>query len=448
VATPIVVFVSLDTTRADHFGFLGNGRIRTPRLDALARESIVFDDYMTVTPTTLASHTSLFTGMYPHHHGTPRNGFRVNADNDMLAERLARAGFTAAGFAGSFALSDRFDFAQGFAHWDERFDVHADGEAVGLDQRSATAVTDAVIDWLDQAPLPERLFLFAHYFDPHAPYAAPPPFDTLYDPRGGSGLPTSRTWANSADISGAEERRTARRLSLQYASEISYLDHEVGRLLDALRERGILDRALLVVTSDHGETFLERPPFFNHGYHVHGPSTRAVCLIRLPGAARAGTRVGSLVASVDVLPTVLAWLGLWSPEEVDGEALDLRSELDPAAPRTRFAEATKPWESAETDPRWVNLRKARAVREGRLKLVWTPHLGTEALYDVVADPAEQHDLLGGAPPELRAEAARLREKLVHWTDSAAPLPSEFVKGDWLDTVERLRALGYLEDESG
>jgi arylsulfatase A-like enzyme len=319
---------------------------------------------------------------------------------------------------------------------------------VGLDQRSATAVTDAVIDWLDQAPLPERLFLFAHYFDPHAPYAAPPPFDTLYDPRGGSGLPTSRTWANSADISGAEERRTARRLSLQYASEISYLDHEVGRLLDALRERGILDRALLVVTSDHGETFLERPPFFNHGYHVHGPSTRAVCLIRLPGAARAGTRVGSLVASVDVLPTVLAWLGLWSPEEVDGEALDLRSELDPAAPRTRFAEATKPWESAETDPRWVNLRKARAVREGRLKLVWTPHLGTEALYDVVADPAEQHDLLGGAPPELRAEAARLREKLVRWTDSAAPLPSEFVKGDWLDTVERLRALGYLEDESG
>jgi arylsulfatase A-like enzyme len=448
VAASIVVFVSLDTARADHFGFLGNRRIRTPRLDALAGESIVFEDYMTVAPTTLASHTSLFTGLYPHHHGTPRNGFRVNGSNDMLAERLARAGFTAAGFAGSFALSDRFDFAQGFAHWDERFDVHADGDAVDTNQRSATAVTDAVIGWLDAAPLPERLFLFAHYFDPHAPYAAPPPFDTLYDPRGRSGLPTSRAWANAADLSRAEERRTARRLSLQYASEISYLDHEVGRLIDALRARGILDRALLVVTSDHGETFLERPPFFNHGHHVHGPVTRAVCLIRLPGAARAGARVRSLVASVDLLPTVLAWLGLEIPADLDGEALDLRTESDVGSPPARFAEATKPRASVETDPRWANLRKARAVREGRLKLVWTPYLGTEALYDVVADPAEQRDLLEGAAPELRSEAARLREKLVRWTESAAPLPSQPVEEGWRDTVERLRALGYLDDASG
>ena len=221
----------------------------------------------------------------------------------------------------------------------------------------------------------------------------------------------------------------------------------MGRLLDALRERGILDRALLVLTSDHGETFLERPPFFNHGYHVHGPSTRAVCLIRLPGAARAGTRVGSLVASVDVMPTVLAWLGLGSPANVDGETLDLRAGLEPAAPRTRFAEATKPRESVETDPRWTNLLKARAVREGRLKLVWTPHLGTEALYDVVDDPAEQRDLLEDPTPERAALAARLREKLVRWTQSAAPLPSGFVEDDWSDTVRRLRALGYLEDET-
>jgi arylsulfatase A-like enzyme len=117
-----VILISMDTARADHFGFLGSHRAATPRLDELADESIVFTDCMTVVPTTLASHTSLFTGKYPHHHGVARNGFTVNQANQMLPEILKRAGFFTAGFAGSFALDSAFGFDQGFDHYDQDFD--------------------------------------------------------------------------------------------------------------------------------------------------------------------------------------------------------------------------------------------------------------------------------------------------------------------------------------
>jgi hypothetical protein len=138
-----VVVISMDTARADHFGFLGNENRYTPRLDELAGESITLTDYLTVAPTTLASHTSLFTGRYPHHHGTPRNGFMVHRENEMLAELLKRIGFHTAGFAASFALSDRFDFAQGFDHYDERFDVLIGQPGVDQNQRSAADTTIA-----------------------------------------------------------------------------------------------------------------------------------------------------------------------------------------------------------------------------------------------------------------------------------------------------------------
>ena len=117
-----VVLISLDTTRPDHFGFYGSPTIRTPNLDKLASESIVLDDFMTVAPTTLASHASLFTGKYPHSHGTPRNGFMVNDENVLLAELLQENGFSTAGFIGAFPLSSQFGIAQGFDHWDEEFE--------------------------------------------------------------------------------------------------------------------------------------------------------------------------------------------------------------------------------------------------------------------------------------------------------------------------------------
>lgn len=159
-----VILISLDTTRRDHFGCYGNPWIRTPNMDALSAESILFTDYSTVVSTTLASHTSLFTGKYPHAHGVPRNGFMVNTENKMIAEILQDAGFRTVGFPGSFALDSRFDFAQGFDYYDEDFDILVGTGGVDQNQRNAEKVTNSVIHYLEEDGTGRNLFLFVHYF--------------------------------------------------------------------------------------------------------------------------------------------------------------------------------------------------------------------------------------------------------------------------------------------
>ncbi len=270
-----MVVISIDTARADHFGFLGSEHVRTPGLDAFVREAIVFTDYMTVVPTTLASHATLFTGKYPHHHGTPRNGFMINEANEMLAETLQEAGFHTAGFAGSFALDERFGFAQGFDHYDQDFDIYVGDNGADQNQRLAEQVTDAALAYLDEAGVPDRLFLFAHYFDPHAPYSAPAPFDTAYDPQGTHGLYPAEAIKRYEGFSPEQKERSIRRLAMQYASEVSYTDQHVARLLDDLAGRGVLDQALVVVTTDHGECLWEHGEEFDHGRTVYQATMHA-----------------------------------------------------------------------------------------------------------------------------------------------------------------------------
>jgi hypothetical protein len=174
-----VLLISLDTTRADHLGSYGAARARTPALDALAAEGVRFADCTAAAPTTLASHTSLMTGNYPRTHGVPRNGFVLDGANHTLAEALGGLGFWCAAFLGSFALDRRFSFDQGFDHYDQEFDIEVGAGGGDQDQRSAARVTDAVLAHVDVVRARSgferdgRLFLFAHYFDPHAPYMPP-----------------------------------------------------------------------------------------------------------------------------------------------------------------------------------------------------------------------------------------------------------------------------------
>ncbi len=437
-----VVVISIDTARADHFGFLGSETVETPNLDQFADEGVVFTDYMTVVPTTLASHVTLLTGKYPHHHGVARNGFMVNPDNEMLAELLAAEGFRTAGFAGSFALDSRFEFAQGFDHYDEDFDVLVGDEGADQNQRTAEAVTDAVIAHLDETGVRGRLFLFAHYFDPHRPYAAPEPFASRYDTLGIEELPSIPALRKREGLTSEEIERYALAYELRYRAEIAYTDHHVGRLLDDLRERGVLDDAIVVVTTDHGESLWEHGEEFDHGYGVYDSTMRAVWAVRLPGAKRSGTRVRGVVASVDVLPTLLDFLGIDVPDGVDGETVPLGTVYE-LEPRLRFGQATKPRRGLESDPRWTNILKARCVRDQRFKFIQTPYLGTEELYDLSADITETRDILDDFPPRLLARIGMLSDELEGWAFSADPLPSDFERSQREETIERLRSLGYV-----
>jgi arylsulfatase A-like enzyme len=246
-------------------------------------------------------------------------------------------------------------------------------------------------------------------------------------------------------LAGSEPPKNVEIVLSRYAGEVSYMDHHIGRLLDDLRRRGILDNALLVVTSDHGEVLsptAEHP--YNHGWTTYQADVRAVGIFRLPNAERGGTRLDLPTASIDILPTVLNYLGLPLPAGVEGEAIDLKDPGGGAMSRTRFGEATWPWD-ADSDSQWLNNLKARCVREGSFKYIQTQYLGREELYDLSTDPHERRNLLASLAPEMVARAAELRGKLEAWTATADPLPSYFDRDRREETLRRLRALGYVAD---
>jgi arylsulfatase A-like enzyme len=469
-----IVLVSLDTVRADHLGCYGNARVRTPALDALAADGVRFDQAMTAAPTTLASHLSIFTGTYPHTHGAARNGFTVAPENVTLAELLRDAGWRTAAFLGSFALDRRFGIDQGFEHYDQRFDVGVDGTHEQA-QRRAGAVTDAALAWLDRER-PGDSFLFVHYFDAHAPYEPPAPFDALYARPGGpqrstladvdvavraqQRRATGRELGAEAVIRGGLSREHVERadgvaepadldLAALYAGEVSYVDRELGRLLEGLRARGRLEKALVVVLADHGETFAEHGDVWNHGLWVYETTVRVPLLVRTYGEgqhALAPRVVTEPVSTIDVLPSVCALLGVEPPRAVEGVSLVpwMRGEERAGTESARgpiYCEATQP-PSVEGGA-WANDRKPKCVRSGTCKLVHAPYLELTQLFDLAADPGERSNLHGKANG---CDAPSLERELGSWRAAAKPLPSRFDPSQTLETLRRLRELGYSEGD--
>ena len=460
-----LILISLDTTRADHLGCYGSRTAATPALDRLAKGGMLFTDVTTAATTTLASHTSIMTGLYPHHHGVPENGWVVGVPNTLLAELLSARGYRSEAVVGSFALASRFGLDQGFERWDERFDLLLHPKLRDQNQRRAAQVTDAAIAALGRrtgAPL----FLLVHYFDPHPPYDPPAParaasptpdlealrrlvskHQKATTGRDHGGLQVVFKGLTRELLRGATGEVFAedRIFGSLYAGEISYMDTEIGRLLRALETQGILERAVVLVVADHGETLWEHADTYNHGLALYQTTVRVPLILRLPGGLGAGRRIDTPVSTVDILPTVLELLGIQPPEKLDGVSLAGLIAGRSLARGPIFSGATQPADSRFDPPRpqWRNASRARAVRDGRWKLIRTPYLDYEELYDLQADPEERRNLLLEADAGVEREAARLRSLLESWARSANPLPS-FASREHIEEVrERLRALGYL-----
>ena len=468
-----VVLISLDTFRADHLGCYGSEAVETPRIDELAARSTLFTDVTSAAPTTLAAHTSIMTGLTPRSHGVVRNGFVVNGENHMLAEILADEGFLCGAVLGSFALDKHFDFDQGFHHFDADFDLLLDVQNFDQNQRRAAAVTDAALAFVDDAGGAEQLFLFAHYFDAHAPYNPPEPWNRRYAESGW------RSAGTQADVEGAAnvQRRAAlgrddvpttaqafrqgltrelltggtrqprgidRELAALYAGEVGYLDHHVGRLLDGLEERGILDEAIVVLTGDHGETFWEHGDFWNHGLWVYDTTLRVPLILHMPDGRGAGLVSATPVSPIDVVPTLAELLGIALPEPVEGHSL--AAALDGAEPAARpiFSEATQPVGLQVPSGGWPLDPLPKSVRSGPWKYVVAPYLGYEELFHTERDPAEHTNLLRSPSPGLSARRDELRAELEHWLRSRTPRASQYNSAQAQEVRTRLRELGYVD----
>jgi arylsulfatase A-like enzyme len=384
-----LVIVTLDTTRADHLPTYGFASIETPAIDRLAREGVVFEQAMSVAPLTLTAHSSLFTGLYPPHHGVRDNGDGpLAADKTTLAEVLHARGFRTGAFVGSTVLSADRGLARGF-------DVYNDGAPAGgkaPQRRAANEVVDGALTWLESAGASPFL-LWLHFYDAHAPQSLPDRFRRRY-----AGDP--------------------------YVGGIAFADSQLGRLIDALQAKGVLDATAVLLAGDHGESLGEHGES-EHGIFLYEGALHVPMILRAPGVA--ARRVAGLASLVDVMPSVLDLFGL-APTRTDGLSLlpAIRSGRD-VAERSVYAESMY--------ARRFGWSPLRALREGRFKLVDAPR---PELYDLDVDPFEEHDLSATRPDLVNAMRAAL-PAFDATNDQQAGTPGS---GPSPEVRARLAALGY------
>lgn len=462
-----VLLISIDTTRADALGSYGGDASATPRLDKLAASGVRFADVTSAAPSTLSSHTSIMTGLYARRHGVARNGFMVPLKNVMLAEVLQSVGFHTAGFIGSFALDELFDFTQGFDHWDQQFTIEFDPRTSDQNQRPADEVTGAVLDYVSNFDGSQRLFLFAHYFDVHSPYAPPEPYATRYAKRwkrSDFGMIDHQIEKHQVELIGKTRsvytqgisKRLAERatgeslpgdedLAALYVGELAFLDTQIGRLLDGLQKKDILKDCIVVLTSDHGETFWEHGDFWHHGAWVYQTNVHVPLLVYLPDGRGRGRVVTDPVSTLDIYPTLLDLLGIELPEPVSGVSLVRSLDGEQLAPRAIFSEATQPVAMVEDKVKWANQLKTKAIRRGKWKYVRSPYLRYEELFDLESDPGERHNLIGSDDAQVKQTITRLRNELGLWSSNENARPSKYNSSQMGAVLKRLEALGYTGD---
>ncbi len=378
-----VLLVTIDTLRADRVGAYGHGPARTPVIDGLAARGVRFTRAFATAPITLPSHASLLTGRYPPAHRSRHNGMAVAADVPTLAETLRRAGFATAAFVAAFPLDRRFGLQRGFDVYGDRMPRGADGRPAN--ERAGQQVVDEALAWMGSRR-GDRMFLWVHLFEPHAPYGAV-----------------------------ADGRPVAER----YDAEVAEADRQVGRLLDGLGPGR--DQTLVVVAADHGEAFGEHGEI-GHSVFVYDTTLRVPLVMAGPGLAP--RLVEADVALVDVAPTVATLLGA-GPFAADGA--DVSGPLRGGAPwpeRELYAESFAPL----LDFGWSPLR---TLRGGGLKVIAAPR---PELFDVAADAGESANLAGVDRARTASWLARV--------DRISPPSLETRAAADPEAARRLQALGY------
>lgn len=454
-----VVIVLIDTLRADHLGVYGHLHHTSPNIDRLAREAVVFDDCSAPAPWTPPSTASLLTGTYLCEHGLIYEGLRVHPLVRTLAERLREAGWRTASY-----------YTNPFA-----------GPATGLDrgyevcQHVRQADGDTIAGWLDQLA-GQPFHLYIHNTEPHNVWEArkddvhrfgtPPPrskrkirravarFRTLSRLDFEKGRPpgtTDTTERQTAALQRLDQLKDA--FEMLYDARVFEADRRVGSIIDALRQRNVWDKTLFILVADHGEEMGEHGGWL-HDHSVYQEVLHVPLIVRFPHGRGGGTRIETPVTLVDVVPTVLAEVGI----PLGGRALAGRplqpllegdtSGFDQArivGMRRNRKKYYEPWKLARGDDQVV-------IRQGALKGIWNVELDTFELYRLDEDPAEQHDLSSGEPQRVANWMAMARAWLEQCgkdlPEAATQQPAQLDE----ETLRELRGLGYIgggeEDDEG
>jgi arylsulfatase A-like enzyme len=436
-----VVLISLDTLRPDHLSCYGHARETSPAIDALAARGVRFADASSAAPWTLPSHATMFTGLYPSHHGVKDYSHRLPAERVTLAEILREHGFQTFAVINTWNIADpRFEIFQGFAPADVHY-VRETVPGAGGDQivkNTGAEVAKKARERLEGRDRTRPFFLLAHFYDAHTDFTPTPEnrarFVSTY-PGKLDGTTSQLLALRSQGVRlGEADLRFLREL---YDAEIRGLDELLAGFLGFLREEGLERDTLVVLTSDHGEEFQE------HGGLLHG-RTQYEELLRVPlvfagpGIPR-GRVVDQPVSLVDLLPTILGRLGIAPPPDLDGLDLAPAWSGGRLAERLLFGEADH--NNVVGGQQVIDVR--RMARLGREKLHLERDTGRVQLFDLAGDPGERRDLSATSPQRvalLRAALARFLDGAVAGEESGTELDEE--------DLRLLRELGYAGDEPG
>jgi arylsulfatase A-like enzyme len=399
-----VVVVTFDTTRADRIGCYGYEDAVTPNLDRLAQEGVLFEQAVAQAATTLPSHCTIFTGLYPQDHGVRYNiVFNLAPEAVTLAEILKENGFATAAFPATRILHARHGLDQGFDIYAKPPKVPPDAVAHPDDiMRPAGEGVDLALAWLDSHG-EEKLLLWLHLYDPHAPYAPPFPYSSRFRDR-------------------------------PYDGEIAYADAHFGRLMERLRDDPQWSETLVVVAGDHGEGLHDHGERY-HSYLLYETTQRVPLIFRAPGAGP--SRVEEPVVLADIMPTVLDLVGIAPPPALRGISLEPALTGGELPSRDLYFESL----SGALNYGWAELM---GIRYGDWKLIDS---ASPELFDLAQDPGEENNL-------ALIETDRLGELRAALEELSPPLEGAEIEAEMQDemldpeTESFLASLGYVGTASG
>ena len=422
-----VLVVTLDTSRADHFGAYGYERDTTPHFDALAADGVLFTQAIAQASLTMVSHASFFTGLYPQRHGLrvayAASGSRLDDGVPTTASVLRDRGWRTQAFLSSFTVSDFFGLGRGFDAVDDGlkdadpWESRDDGVVwnVKKNQRRSDRTADLALAWMESAT--EPFFLWVHFWDPHDKLRRPPrPIVARFPPEPGR--------FKAADVA-------------LYDAELYFVDQQLGRLIEALKARDLYDSTLIVVVADHGQGLGD------HDWWAHRILYQEQIRVPLaikPVAGPRGHTVDAVVRGTDLHPTILDLAGLEVPQDLDGRSLRPLIEGRAEPPRTAYAELLAAYDA---NSKFHRLRPRDAMIHSLIDPPWKLILHPKnpddhELYNLDSDPGELDNVYASEPAVARRLTAQLRE--------LDPFVDQPFGAGAVDTeaYERLKALGYVE----
>ncbi|OPZ16429.1 MAG: Arylsulfatase [candidate division BRC1 bacterium ADurb.BinA364] len=415
---PNILLISLDTLRASHLGMFGYERDTSPRLDDFAAEAALFARAYSPSSWTCPSHASVLTGVYPPAHQIESTTARLADGWPTLARLLKLAGYSTKAIVSGPMVDSAHGFDQGFDDFDDRTYVeHTDFGSIASEPdaekqkkmreeillysvRAADVVRKEAERWLlEQAA--EPWFLFLHFWDIHADYIPPPPYDEAFD-SGYQGPITGRI--KSEAVHAGMAPRDLQRFVALYDGEIGWTDYQVGRLLDSMREWGLESRTLVAMFSDHGEEFFEHGTK-GHAHNLHDTLIHVPLLFRWPERWPGGARFDTPVSLVDLAPTLLDAARVPVPEWMQGRSLTgaLSGKADLPV-KTLFGDL------------FFRGNEQHYLLDGYIKLINDNKTRTQAIYNLLSDPEERRNLAAQMPDLARLHLQRLGE---WWAESEA-----------------------------